>query len=146
VKCKIRHVHRLLGPIAVPMRESSTNSREVISMTLVCKNCSPSTARRGGAVIARCREQFTTKAPAAMWLPHSQLTSNLKPTYFRRMYGYEEHDFVTGSQKSMLYHGGGAVEAPSLHQAGWSSCFRDYSRRTAFVMKISPFSLKCGGQ
>jgi hypothetical protein len=25
-----------------------------------------------------------------------------KPTYFRRYYGYEEHDFVTGFQKNAL--------------------------------------------
>jgi hypothetical protein len=33
-----------------------------------------------------------------MWSSHSQLTVNLIPTYFRRYYGYEEHDFVTGFQ------------------------------------------------
>jgi hypothetical protein len=54
-KWNILYVYRLLGPIAVPIRESPTNSREAINITPIFENCTPSTARRGGCHSAMSR-------------------------------------------------------------------------------------------
>jgi hypothetical protein len=42
--------YRILGPIAVPICESSTNSREEISRTSNFEKCSPPTALRGSCL------------------------------------------------------------------------------------------------
>jgi hypothetical protein len=44
-KWDIGHVYRLLGLIAFPFRESQTNSKEAINLTLIFINFSPLTTR-----------------------------------------------------------------------------------------------------
>jgi hypothetical protein len=57
------HVCWLLGPIAVPIRESPNNSREAINIASIFENSSPSTARSGGCHSALLKT-FTTKVSA----------------------------------------------------------------------------------
>jgi hypothetical protein len=72
----IRHVYRLIGPIAVLIRESPTNSQEAINITSIFENCSSSTARRGGCHSALSRT-IHDEGAAAVWSSQSQLTLNL---------------------------------------------------------------------
>jgi hypothetical protein len=45
----VSHIYRLLGPIALLIRELPSNSREAVEIKSNCENCSPSTARRGAS-------------------------------------------------------------------------------------------------
>jgi hypothetical protein len=71
-----------------------------------------------GAVIARCRERFTTTVVSCSvvvtWPTHREF----KPTYFIRYDGYEEHDFVTGFQNDRFISSGENVQSPIRHGPG----------------------------
>jgi hypothetical protein len=97
-----------------PTRERESVLRRYLR-TVVLRQCAE------GAVIARCREPFTTKIPAAMWSSHSQLTVNLITTYFRRHYGYEEHDFVKGFQNEHPIYRGDSLGPRTLWEDSISS-------------------------
>jgi hypothetical protein len=62
-KWDIWHVYRPRGPTAVPIRESSANSREATSITSIFEIWNPSTARRGGCHSAMSRNSQHEGSP-----------------------------------------------------------------------------------
>jgi hypothetical protein len=87
-------VYRLLGPIVIPIRESSTNSREAVSSMSIIENCRSSRTRRG-VVIARCQGTFTTKVSAII-LSSKPTHCDFKSSYFKRYNKFEETELRYG--------------------------------------------------
>jgi hypothetical protein len=93
----VLQVYWLFGPIAVTIRESSTDSRGGINTASISlKKMSFDNTERG--CYSALSRYFTTKVSAAMWSSQSQLTMNLKRRISNDVTDMKKQNFVIGSQ------------------------------------------------